>query len=77
MAARTKDLEELSDEELEAENQRLMAERAEAEIPIKEAQMAVQAEVSRRADKARFERAFGELDDEGRARLAQMLKSEG
>lgn len=74
MAGRTKvDLEELSDEELEAENQRLMAERAEIEESYKAQQMVVQAEVTRRSDAAAIERLLGSLSDEARDELRAQL----
>ena len=74
MAGRTKvDLGELSDEELEAENQRLMAERAEVEAAYKAEQMVVQAEVTRRSDAKAVEKLLSTLSPEARAELRTQL----
>lgn len=74
------DLTKLSMEELVARNEELMSERAEVEIRVKADQMAVQAEMDKRASEARVLRTLDTLTDEDKAALAVHLglnKTEG
>ena len=72
-----KDLSKLSDEDLEQELFRLQTARGEAEMEYKEQQMAVQAEVSKRADQARMNSLLDTLSDDDKAALRQHLGEEG
>ncbi len=71
------DLADFTDAELEAEQQRLMAERADAERPFKEALTRVQREMDRRSSAKRAEglaSALADLSAEDRAALRAMLE---
>jgi len=74
------DLTQLTDEELVSRNEELMAERAAVEIRVKAAQMAVQAEMDKRASSARVLRTLDTLTDADKEALAIHLglnKTEG
>jgi len=74
------DLTKLSMEELSTLNEKLMAERAEVEIRVKAEQMAVQAEMNKRASDERVLKTLDHLTDEDKAALAVHLglnKTEG
>lgn len=71
------DLADFTDAELEAEQQRLMEERAIAERPFKEALTRLQREMDRRASSKRAEglaSALADLTPEDRAALRAMLE---
>jgi hypothetical protein len=80
MERKTVDLTKLSNEELSTRNEELMAERAEVEIRVKAEQMAVQAEMDRRASADRVARTLDSLTEDDKAALAVHLglnKTEG
>ena len=63
-----------SDEELEAENQRLMAERAEAEQSFKKQQEAVRDELNRRAVVNKLADALEGVSEEQRVAILEIVK---
>ncbi len=72
MAKRT--LADMTDDELEAENQRLMAGRAELEAKFKASQMAIAAELDARASSRRVDALLAGLTDDERAAIAARLE---